>query len=543
MGEWNVAAVISPMPHTKGGERHSASVGNGSSTTVPLPSSVEVPRYLAVAPLRSLTAPLSHGIDAVPSGLPHHCGLSPASLLRHDWWIVGSSDATVHCYRLHEGEAKRRGPAMPMGRWGREDTAGGVSSHRLSAMDEQPPCTVHCEGQWTLAPTSRRPVWCVAALDAVVVETPIPHDAVHPARAEEEEEEEGGGRERIAPPCCTPRFIAGDGGGRVFLVAVSLSMACAARPPPPKAKEGEEESRRPDSTSPSVAMHVLGAVQLEPCAVNALTTHVGSRSASWATVPTGNVPSCDPHPPTSPPPHTKADAVRGRTGRVERQLIAAITDSGTVHLLAVEEHAGRSTPWREETRPSLPCPTAMRREGEGEGGTLLIPVLRVAIGVTAGRGISWGNLYGRPPFQCSPLQRNGRSPDEHGKEEEEMEEMEDILAVCEERVVRLRICRHPLSVEGHPSPSHGDRAGCSGARHAAFLPPGSFLRIVGEHRCNIRGVSGMVVTPCIPPHRRKRSDAPLLEDGEGRSGGAPTQRERMHYRVVIVGQGMEVFQC
>lgn len=658
MGQWTVLAVVSPLQDTR--EASASSLARGSSwtrrdpptpkkkkkkkmqkmegstgvandssaSTVPSPPphspSAEVPRYLAVAPLRSLFSPPSNeDEESTPFAPRLWSGASFTALSRDDWFIVGSSDGTVHCYRLEEGvwchtPCPIENPSSPR--------PSGASPREYG---ERTWAVVHREGQLPLAPSARRPVWCVAPLDAVVMQTSIPHRTVLSATAAappppppaKATVEVGDTRTKdthpILPPhcptpevthlwcpaspagvihdrptrgtdggasppfssssssvaastgtarrCCTPRFVAGDGGGHVFLVQCTLSVRCVDRdhpgtPPPPSSARTRTPSTScqqmvEDTARPTTRMQVISAVHLESCAVNALTTNLYCRDASGASIASRSLWS--PYYPRSPPPHgNEADVALESHLWAESdapRMIVAITDSGTVHLLVVQEasvvafsndlpalpvsqakndvdeaNAYDRKEWEETTSPSA---VRRRMEARGERETLLMPVMRIAIGMTAGRGISWGNMHFGVPFH---LHRDGRN-----RRDQEEEEREDIIAVCEERVVRLRLCYPPLASKEH-SHNRGE-SGCSGVRGTAFLPPGSFLRIVKEHRCNVRGVSGMMVMPWTP-HRTQRRDAQGAEEEEGRRG-TPQWRERMQYRVVLVGQGMEVFQC
>eukprot|EP00796_Vickermania_ingenoplastis_P011076 gene11078-7707_t len=125
---------------------------------------------------------------------------------------------------------------------------------------------------------------------------------------------------------------------------------------------------------------------------------------------------------------------------------AAISDSGTVHLVQLR---------RQDDLEGLPRPTRWS----------LYRSCTVSIGITAGRGIVW---------------RRGM----------------DLVAACEERVVRLRAAD---SAEG-----------------------GRTLSVVRRRRNNVRGVSGLAVAEGDTPSASARYE--VLVVGQGLWGGAPPAR-------------------
>lgn len=139
--------------------------------------------------------------------------------------------------------------------------------------------------------------------------------------------------------------------------------------------------------------------------------------------------------------------------------VATISDAGTVHLLSITLTWGcRSSEGESSTYCGVSC--------------LVVSLSRFSIGITAGRGIAWSSLQ------------------------------DDIIAACEERIVRL----HRVS--------EGERKAQQGME---------ILQSVKARRSNIRSISGICAKAAMASVRNEVCMSP-----------------QSVYEVVVVGQGMEV---
>lgn len=166
-----------------------------------------------------------------------------------------------------------------------------------------------------------------------------------------------------------------------------------------------------------------------------------------------------------------APAHRPSGGQATVWETAAVTDSATVHLLRVT------------------------------GGKVwaLHSLCAIRIGITAGRGVAW------------------------------LSSRDDIISLCDERVVRLR----------RKSTNRTKGIGNAGGAAEAVLD------VIGERRVNIPCTSGLAVRPAGAgtQQERFRNTTHLppthshLRDASGMEGGALLQS----YEAIVVGQGVEVF--
>lgn len=542
---------------------------------------------------------------------------------RKDWIIVGSSDAIVRCYVVEGTSFSAFSSVFPVKQ---EDTYGSLLQQQLGGANSEagnapplpplfsfplchPPqlCQIHEVGHLTLDPSSRRPVWCVAPMDEIVV---IREEKIG-SRSEKEMQRDDATSPLITSSCSffscaslsTKRkrktvtqeqcLVAGDGAGRVFVVACSVHL------PMTRGREEEEPGAKPEidalslsSSSREVRMRVVTSLRIESCSVNAITTNLyayspvfsiaASRGATWSTDMA--------HPHKTAVKVEEANQTKREAITMRKEItIAAITDSGTVHLLAFcasfSDEDASWFPTLATSKCHAPCSkkegnagdekttpiTVEHRTCYGRRMGTISPLTRIAIGMTAGRGISWGRLHFRCPWNSAT-------------EEEE----EDLVAVCEERVVRLRVRR------GAP-PAGGVDVTCSSSlscpsRRMAMprrstrtngspCPPGVpadpstcsastmgreevCLSVIRQHRLNVRGLSGMLSIPTkrAAPVVHVKPEEAMMEKKEVQ--GDSTREEHYHhgntkvhhhdeegstephrYRVVLVGQGMEILEC
>lgn len=208
------------------------------------------------------------------------------------------------------------------------------------------------------------------------------------------------------PFCATPNecdvalTVSGDAGGRIFVV---------------------ERMRRVHALEAAV----IAQCKVEDCAVNAISS-VHQRGGDEQRAA-----------------YYQTEDEKGLRSTWE---VAAITDSGTVHLLSITLRWGIINSGGEQRYHTISC--------------MVAPLFRYSIGITAGRGIVWNSLQ------------------------------DHIIAACEERVVRF--CR-VFHSEGKEQDKSNNTM--------------RLLQSVRERRSNIRSISGIcaravdsVIVENIKPH-------------------------------------------